>query len=213
MNPKVNAFFIDLKKWGPELEVLRSIILTFPFEEDLKWNTPCYMLEGKNVVIIHGFKEYFALMFFKGALLKDSQKLLFQPGETQAGRQLRFKSMDELLEKEDLVRAYVQEAIDLEKTGAKVEMRKPDDFEFPKELLEVFEQNISLRTAFFALTPGRQKAYCKFISEAKQSQTRFDRIEKYQDRILMGKGVTDCTCGLSKRMPNCDGSHKFAKQA
>lgn len=207
-NPKVNPFFLNLKRWRNELEVLREIVLANDFVEELKWNSPCYTIEGKNVVILQGFKEYFGVLFFKGALLKDSENILSQPGEVQAGRQIRFKSMEEIVSLEQVIRSYILEAIDIEKSGAKVEMKKVDDFEMPNELLEAFAQNGAVKSAFLALTPGRQKAYALHVSDAKQQQTRYDRIEKIIPRILKGKGLTDCICGLSKRMPSCDGSHK-----
>ena len=207
-NPKVNPFFLNLKKWRSELEVLREIVLANDFVEELKWNSPCYTIEGKNVVILQGFKEYFGVLFFKGALLKDSENILSQPGEVQAGRQIRLKSMEEIVSLEQVIRSYILEAIDIEKSGAKVEMKKVDDFEMPNELLEAFAQNGAVKSAFLALTPGRQKAYALHVSDAKQQQTRYDRIEKIIPRILKGKGLTDCICGLSKRMPSCDGSHK-----
>jgi len=199
---------LNLKKWRSELEVLREIVLANDFVEELKWNSPCYTIEGKNVVILQGFKEYFGVLFFKGALLKDSENILSQPGEVQAGRQIRLKSMEEIVSLEQVIRSYILEAIDIEKSGAKVEMKKVDDFEMPNELLEAFAQNGAVKSAFLALTPGRQKAYALHVSDAKQQQTRYDRIEKIIPRILKGKGLTDCICGLSKRMPSCDGSHK-----
>lgn len=208
MTPQVNSFFLNLKKWREELEVLRTILVSFHFEEVLKWNSPCYMINGKNVLIIQGFKEYFGIMFFKGALLNDPNHVLSQPGEVQAGRQIRLKNMEEIIEKETIIRAYIEEAIALEKNGAKVEMKKTEDFTLPNELIEALTKNPALELAFNKLTPGRQKAYSLFIAEAKQSKTRIDRIEKNIARILNGKGLNDCICGLSKRMPNCDGSHK-----
>jgi len=207
-NSKVNPFFLNLKRWRNELEVLREIVLANDFVEELKWNSPCYTIEGKNVVILQGFKEYFGVLFFKGALLKDIENILSQPGEVQAGRQIRLKSMEEIVSLEQVIRSYILEAIDIEKSGAKVEMKKVDDFEMPNELLEAFAQNGAVKSAFLALTPGRQKAYALHVSDAKQQQTRYDRIEKIIPRILKGKGLTDCICGLSKRMPSCDGSHK-----
>lgn len=210
-NPKVNIFFTQLKKWREELEILRSIILQSRVEETLKWNAPCYMVDDKNVIIIQGFKDYFAIMFFKGSLLKDPNNILSQPGTVQAGRQIRFKNLDELLDAEVVLRAYIDEAIEIEKSGAKVAMKKPEDVAMPEELKDRLAQDNVLQQAFFQLTPGRQKAYNLYIAEAKQSKTRIDRIEKNISRILKGKGLNDCICGLSQRMPNCDGSHKFAK--
>lgn len=200
---------MNLKKWRAELEVLREIVLQHPLEEALKWNHPCYLFEDKNVLMIVGFKDYFGISFFKGVLLTDQKGLLHQQGQAQAGRILRFTTMDQLLEKEEQIRTFILEAIELEKNGAKVEMKKPDDFTFPIELLDVFAKDEKLKSAFASLTPGRQKDYCRMIGDAKNTQTRYNRIEKYSARILMGKGLNDCTCGLSKRMPACDGSHKL----
>ncbi|RVU24092.1 hypothetical protein EOJ36_09185 [Sandaracinomonas limnophila] len=211
-NPKVNSFFVNLKKWREEMDGLRGLILSLNLEEDLKWNAPCYMLNGKNVVIIQGFKEYFALMFFKGALLKDPKKILKTPGNVQAGRQIRFTSLDELITLEEDIKSYILEAIALEESGAKVEMKQTSEFPIPPEFQEILDKNEALKTAFEKLTPGRQKAYCMHFNDAKQTKTRLDRIEKYTDRILKGKGIMDCVCGLSKRMPTCDGSHKQLKQ-
>ncbi len=211
MNPKVNPFFMNLKKWREELEVLRELVLQHDLEEAIKWNHPCYMYEGKNVLMIVGFKEYFGISFFKGVLLEDASGMLYQQGQVQAGRLLRFNSMDELLDKEEQIRGFISQAVELEKSGAKVEMKKASDFKFPVELLDVFAKDDKLKSAFAALTPGRQKDYCRMIGDAKNTQTRYNRIEKYSARILRGKGLNDCICGLSKRMPSCDGSHKFAK--
>ncbi len=177
--------------------------------EELKWGAPCYVHEKTNVIIIHGFKDYFALMFFKGALMKDPQNLLHKPGEnTQSGRQIRLTSMDEMLGQEEVLRAYIQHAIEVEKAGEKVITKKTEEYPVPSELEESFAENSDLRHAFYGLTPGRQRAYLMHFAEAKQSATRKARIEKYTQRILNGKGILDCWCGLSKRMPTCDGSHR-----
>jgi uncharacterized protein YdeI (YjbR/CyaY-like superfamily) len=209
MNPKVDAFLLQAKNWQSELSVLREIILQSGLEEELKWGAPCYILEKKNVIIIQGFKAYFAIMFFQGAIMKDSENRLVKPGEnTQAGRQMRFKNMEELIENEAVIHAYVEEAIALEKAGTKVVFKDPSEFNIPIEFQVHLEKNEPLKTAFEKLTPGRQKAYCVYFSDSKQSQTRENRIEKFIPRILSGKGMTDCTCGLSQRMPGCDGSHR-----
>ncbi|MHA8051840.1 DUF1801 domain-containing protein [Aquirufa sp. ROCK-SH2] len=209
MNPKVDQFLVQAKNWREELSVLRSILMNFPLEEEVKWGSPCYMFGKNNVIIIHGFKEYFGLLFFKGALMKDPHQLLVKPGEnTQAGRQMRFKSMEELVQKEDFIKEYVLEAIELEKAGAKVILKNPSEFSIPTEFQTHLNNDNELKTAFEKLTPGRQKAYCMYFADSKQSQTRENRIEKYIPRILSGKGMTDCTCGLSKKMPACDGSHR-----
>ena len=209
MNPKVDAFLLNTKKWREELTILRSIVMDSGLGEELKWGAPCYVHEQANVIIMQGFKDYFALMFFKGALMKDPQDLLRKPGEnTQSGRQIRMTSMDEMLGLEEVLRAYIQHAIEVEKAGAKVVVKKTEEYPVPSELEESFVANSDLQHAFYGLTPGRQRAYLLHFAEAKQSATRKARIEKYAPRILKGKGILDCWCGLSKRMPTCDGSHK-----
>ena len=209
MNPKVDAFLLNTKKWHEELTVLRSIVIDSGLGEELKWGAPCYVHEKANVIMIHGFKDYFALMFFKGALMKDPQDLLRKPGEnTQSSRLIRLTSMDEMLGQEEVLRAYIQNAIEVEKAGEKVIAKKTEEYPVPLELEESFAENSDLQHAFYGLTPGRQRAYLLHFAEAKQSSTRKARIEKYTPRILNGKGILDCWCGLSKRMPTCDGSHK-----
>jgi uncharacterized protein YdeI (YjbR/CyaY-like superfamily) len=209
MNPKVDAFLLNVKKWREELTVLRSIVMDSGLVEELKWGVPCYVLDQANVIIIGGFKDYFALMFFKGALMEDPQDLLRKPGKnTQSGRQIRLMNMDEMLELEEVLRAYIQNAISIEKAGLKVVEKKTEEYPVPSELKESFAENSDLQHAFYGLTPGRQRAYLLHFAEAKQSATRKARIEKYAARILKGKGILDCWCGLSKRMPTCDGSHK-----
>ena len=209
MNPKVDTFLLNVKKWREELTVLRSIVMDSGLGEELKWGAPCYVHEQANVIIIQGFKDYFALLFFKGALMKDPQDLLHKPGEnTQSGRQIRLTSMDEMLGQEEVLRAYIQHAIEVEKAGEKVAVKKTEEYAVPLELEESFAENSELQHAFYGLTPGRQRAYLLHFAEAKQSATRKARIEKYTQRILNGKGILDCWCGLSKRMPTCDGSHK-----
>lgn len=209
MNPKVDAFLIKAKQWREELTILRSIVMDSGLGEELKWGAPCYVHEKANVIIIQGFKDYFALMFFKGALMEDPQDLLRKPGEnTQSGRQIRMTSMDEMLSQEELLRAYIQNAIAGEKAGDKVIVKKTEEYPVPLELEESFAENSDLQHAFYGLTPGRQRANLLHFAEAKQSATRKTRIEKYTPRILNGKGILDCWCGLSKRMPACDGSHK-----
>ena len=209
MNPKVDTFLLNVKKWREELTVLRSIVMDSGLGEELKWGAPCYVHEQANVIIIQGFKDYFALLFFKGALMKDPEDLLRKPGEnTQSGRQIRMTSMDEMLGQEEVLRAYIQHAIEVEKAGEKVITKKTEEYPVPSELEESFAENSDLQHAFYGLTPGRQRAYLMHFAEAKQSATRKARIEKYTPRILNGKGILDCWCGLSKRMPTCDGSHR-----
>ena len=209
MNPKVDAFLLNVIKWREELTLLRSIVMDSGLGEELKWGAPCYVHDQANVIIIQGFKDYFALMFFKGALMEDPQDLLRKPGEnTHSGRQIRLTSMDEMLGQEEVIRTYIQHAIEVEKAGEKVIAKKTEEYPVPSELEESFAENSDLQHAFYGLTPGRQRAYLLHFAEAKQSATRKARIEKYTPRILNGKGILDCWCGLSKRMPTCDGSHR-----
>lgn len=209
MNPKVDHFLEEASQWKDELSLMRKIILEIGLTEDFKWMHPCYTLHGKNVVLLHGFKEYCALLFYKGALLDDPEKILVQQtANVQAARQLRFRSAEEILDRERVIKSYLREAIAVEKAGRKVKMKTLKEFEVPEELELKFRESPEFKKAFESMTPGRQKAYLLHFSGAKQSNTRTSRIEKNTDRIMMGKGLTDCICGLSKRMPGCDGSHK-----
>lgn len=213
MNPEVDTFLERAKKWREEMGALRSILLMTPLTEDLKWRMPCYTLGNKNVVMIAGFKDYCALSFFKGALLKDPKGILRKPGEnTQSGRVIRFTSVQEINQLTPAIEAYLSEAIDIEKAGLKVDAPKERTLDYPEELQTLLNADPALNTAFEGLTPGRKRAYIMHIAAAKQSKTRIARIEKYVPRILDGKGMHDCTCGLSKRMPSCDGSHKQLQQ-
>jgi uncharacterized protein YdeI (YjbR/CyaY-like superfamily) len=214
MNPSVDPFFMNLKVWREELLVLRSLVLECGLTEELKWSAPCYVQGKSNVIIIQGFKEYCALMFFKGALLKDGKGLLRAPGQnTQSGRLIPFTSLEQIIEQADILKAYIHEAIDNEKAGLKVVHKQVSDYPVPEELTDMFLKKPALKKAFEGLTPGRQRAYLLHFSEPKQSDTRVTRIERMEDKIMNGKGMTDCWCGLSKRMPTCDGSHRQLKQA
>lgn len=209
LNPKVDEFLSAAKKWKEEFEKLREIVQDSELTEEFKWKHPCYTLNGKNIVLIHGFKDYCALLFHKGALLKDPQKILIQQTENvQSARQIRFTNLQEIIEMESILKAYILEAIEVEKAGLEVKAKEHSEFTIPEELHQKFDELPALKTAFEALTPGRQRAYILHFSQPKQSKTRESRIMKCIERILIGKGLTDCTCGLSKRMPNCDGSHK-----
>ena len=191
-HPKVEAFMQREKKWKAEFELLREIIRECELEEDYKWMHPCYTLKGKNVVLIHGFKEYCAILFHKGTLLKDPHKLLIQQtNNVQAARQLRFTNVEEIKEQREMIKDYVVEAIELEKSGAKVELKKTEQYEMPVELQEQLNQNKNLKEAFYNLTPGRQRQYIYYISQAKREATRMSRVEKYIDHILDGKGLND----------------------
>ena len=210
MNPKVDEFIMKAKKWQEEVETLRTLLLDCNLTEELKWGTPCYTFQNSNLVLIHTFKEYFALGFFNGALLNDTEGILVKPGEnTQAGRQIRFTNKEEIVKMEPILKAYIFEAIEVERAGLKLEVKKNIQLDFPDELINKFESNPAFKTAFEALTPGRQRAYLMYFSDSKQAKTREARIEKYTQQILNGKGFNDCTCGLSQRMPSCDGSHKL----
>ncbi len=210
MNPEVNSFFIKAKRWQSEFEALRTIILDCGLNEVLKWSVPCYLFQNNNIVLIHGFKDYCALLFFKGALLQDSDGVLLQPTEnTQSSRQIRFTSLKEIREMESILKIYIFEAIEVEKLGLKVELKKTKDYFVPEEFQIQLNKNSKLKKAFESLTPGRQRAYLLYFSAPKQSKTILSRIEAFTQRILNGKGLTDCVCGLSKRMPSCDGSHKL----
>ena len=189
--------------------MLRDIILDCGLTEDFKWMHPCYTHNGKNIVLIHGFKAYCAILFNKGALLKDPENILIQQTKnTQSARQIRFTETSEIEELKTIIKDYIKEAIEVERLGLKVKKKKTSDFEMPKELEEKFKENPEFEKAFNNLTAGRQRGYLLHFIKPKQSQTRASLIEKYEKRIFNGKGITDCVCGLSKRMPNCDGSHK-----
>ena len=192
MNPIVDKFINHAQKWKEEFEQLRRIILSCGLHEDFKWGNPCYTLNGKNVVLIHGFKEYCAIMFFKGALLKDELGILFQQTENvQAVRQVRFTNVGEIIDLEPTLKAYIYEAVELEKAGLKVKFKKVSEYPIPEELQNKFDENPALEKAFKALTPGRQRAYIFYFSQAKLSKTRVARVEKSIPSILMGKGLDD----------------------
>jgi len=210
MNPKVDEFLNKVTKWHDELVQLRAIVLECQLTEELKWGVPCYTFQKANIVLIHGFKEYCALLFMKGALLNDSNGILIQQTENvQGGRQIRFTSLEQIIEQEAILKAYIFEAIEVEKAGLKVALKPHAEYIIPEEFQIKMDQNTAIKTAFEVLTPGRQRAYILHFSGSKQAKTRVARIENYTQRILMGKGLNDCVCGMSKRMPNCDGSHKF----
>lgn len=192
------------------MAALRHVALACDVEEELKWKQACYTHQGKNIFIISSFKDFCALNFFKGSLLKDPHGLLVKAGEhTQGGRQIRFKSLSDILKQEDLLKNYIQEAIAIEISGKPVENKEVKDIPFPEELEDLMKKDPAFKKAFLSLTAGRQRAYLMFFTAAKQSQTRLSRMEKYKTRILDGKGLNDCVCGLSKKMPTCDGSHKY----
>ncbi len=192
MNPKVDAFLKREKKWRAEFEKLREILLGTGLDEELKWGKPCYALDGKNVALIHGFKEYCAILFNKGALLKDPKKVLIQQTKNvQAARQIRFASVLEVNKLEKTLKAYLREAIANERAGRKVQMKTTEDYEMPEELESRLASNAKLKTAFAKLTPGRQRAYIYYISQAKLAKTRAARVQKNIPRILEGLGLDD----------------------
>lgn len=192
MNSKVDEYLSKAKKWREEMEQLRTIALDCQLTEELKWGQPCYTLGKSNIVLIHAFKEYCALLFFKGALLKDAKGILVQQTENvQAARQLRFTSVKEIEKLKTTIKAYIKEAINVEKEGLKVDFKKTDEFSVPEEFQHTLKKNVALKKAFEALTPGRQRAYLLHFSSAKQSKTRESRIEKCIPQILSGKGLND----------------------
>lgn len=192
MNPKVDFYFGKAKKWQEELEKLRMIVLDCGLTEELKWGVPCYLFQGNNIVLIHVFKEYCALLFFKGALLNDANGILVQQTENvQSARQVRFTNVEEIAGMEPILKAYIYEAIEVEKAGLEVEFKKTTAFIIAEEFQKKLDKTPALKTAFDALTPGRQRAYLLHFSAPKQSKTRELRVEKYVPQILDGKGLND----------------------
>jgi uncharacterized protein YdeI (YjbR/CyaY-like superfamily) len=192
MNPKLDAFLKRAKKWREEFEKLRSIILDCQLTEELKWGQPCYAFQKSNIVLIHGFKDYCALLFFKGALLKDPKGILVQQTENvQAARQIRFTNVREIVKMEPILKTYIREAIEVEKAGLKVDYKETSEFKIPEEFQNKLDEIPALKAAFDALTPGRQRGYILYFSQPKQSKTRESRIEKCMQQILNGKGLHD----------------------
>jgi uncharacterized protein YdeI (YjbR/CyaY-like superfamily) len=191
-NPAIEKFFSSADKWRDEMVALRAIVREFPLEEAFKWRQPCYTVNNGNVVVISAFKEYAALSFFKGALLTDPSRILISPGEnTQSGRQIRFTSVEQIVEMEPIIRDYISEAIENEKAGLQVEQKKTEDYPVPDELQAKLDELPDFRAAFEALTPGRQRGYLVYFAAAKQSKTRAARIEKLVPQIMAGKGLLD----------------------
>lgn len=208
MNQDVTKYINRSKQWKEELTIVRALLLDTGLTEEYKWAAPCYTCNDKNVLILQPFKEYFALGFFNGAHLTDPKGLLVKPGErTRVGRQLRLENVADIVKKKSIIKKFIKESISAEAfTATKPDAAPGIEVE---ELNKEFKKNAALKKAFESLTPGRQRGYLIFFSGAKQSETRITRIKKYTHQILCGKGLTDCTCGLSKRMPACDGSHKL----
>src|SRR5882724_7448163 len=192
MNPKVDFYFRKANRWQEEVQRLRMIVLDCRLTEELKWGVPCYTFEKSNIVLIHGFKEYCALLFFKGALLKDAKDILVQQTENvQAARQIRFTNVREIVGMKPILKAYIKEAIEVEKAGLEVNYKKTSEFAIPEEFQNRLDESPALKTAFDALTPGRQRGYILYFSAAKQSKTREARVEKCVQQILNGKGLND----------------------
>jgi len=192
MNSRVDFYFAKGKKWEKELKQLRTIVLDCGLTEELKWGVPCYTYQNTNIVLIHVFKEYCALLFFKGALLKDTDDILIQQTKNvQSARQIRFTNVKEIVETKSILKAYIYEAIEVEKAGLKVKLKKTTEFDIPEEFQKKLHKSIALKKAFDALTPGRQRAYIYFFSAPKLSKTRESRIEKSTPQILRGKGLND----------------------
>jgi uncharacterized protein YdeI (YjbR/CyaY-like superfamily) len=192
MSPKVDEYLRKTKKWQEEFEKLRTIFLDCGLTEELKWCCPCYTFEKSNIVLIHGFKDYCALLFFKGALLKDAKGILIQQTENvQAGRQIRFTNVREIVKIKTVLKAYIHEAIEVEKAGLKVKYKKTSEFKIPEEFQNKLDETPALKNAFDALTPGRQRGYIFYFSQPKQSTTRVSRVEKCMQQILKGKGLND----------------------
>lgn len=213
MNAKVDTYFSQLTKWKPELEVMRQILLDSGLVEEFKWRGPCYTYNNSNIIIIGGFKDNCVMSFLKGVFMRDDHKLLVSPGEnSQTVRFVRFTNVSQVIELEPILKTYIYEAIEIEKAGIKLDPTQKPELTLVDELLAMMSTNSEFKTAFENLTPGRQRAYNMHFASAKQSETRKSRIQSYIPRIMNGKGMNDCICGLSKRMPNCDGSHKMLKE-
>ncbi len=192
MNPKVDFFFIKANQWQEEFKKLRTIVLDCGLTEELKWGTPCYTLDSCNIVLMHGFKEYCALLFFKGALLKDVKNILIQQSaNVQAARQVRFTNVDQIGKMKTTLKDYIRQAIEVERAGLKVALKKSSEFAMAEEFQRELNKSAALKKAFHALTPGRQRGYLLYFSQPKQSKTRQARVEKCKPQIMKGKGLND----------------------
>lgn len=199
MNPKVDFYFSKAEKWQKEVEEMRTIALDCGLNEELKWGCPCYTWQVNNIVLIHVFKEYCAYLFFKGALLQDAHGMLIQQTKNvQAARQIRFTNVKEITKKKAILKAYIFEAIEVEKAGLKVELKKTSEFSMPEEFKKKLDKTPALKKAFHALTPGRQRGYLLYFSQAKQAKTREERIEKCIPKIITGKGLNDEYTSMKK---------------
>ena len=212
MDPKVDAIIERSKKWKPELETLRDILLATPLTEDFKWRAPCYTYENKNIILVYQLKDCLGLSFLKGVLLSDPDGHLVSPGEnSQSAMLLKFYNVKEITDKKNVIIYFINQAIANEQQGLKVAFKAKVQLVLCEEFQQELDKNTNLRKAFEALTPGKQRGYHLHISAAKQGKTKLSRIRNVTPKILLGKGFHDCTCGLSKRMPRCDGSHKTIK--
>ncbi len=210
MNEKLEDFFEKPSRWHDELNELRKIVLETGLIEELKWKQPCYTQNGTNLLMVSSFKDFAFVSFLNGSLLADTEDILVKPGEnSQFSRLMRFKNVEEIKKLKATLLAYIYEAIETHKAGIKPVTDKNKELDFPEELLLKFEKDSAFKSAFEALTPGRQRAYNIYFTGAKQSKARESRIENYRERIMNGKGFNDCVCGFSKKMPTCDGSHKY----
>lgn len=209
MNPQVDMLINNAKAWKKELQYLRTLVLKSGLEEEVKWGGPCYTHNGKNICMIAGYKAHCVLSFFNGYALSDPHDILDKPGEnSKQFRLFKFTSIEDIASLEPYINEYILEAINLVADNKPLPKKESTALEEPDELLAMFKKNAALKKAFHALTPGRQRGYIMYFSAAKQSTTRSSRIESYKQRIMDGKGMQDCICGLSKKMPSCDGSHK-----
>ena len=212
MLPQVLEYISQSKQWQEELSLLRELVVSAGLTEEFKWRAPCYTHQGKNIVMLGALKNSCTLSFFQGALLDDPQGLLQKPGPNcRATRVLRFTSVKEITPLKAKLRGFLKQAKQLEEAGQRVDFAQDREVEMPAEFAQLLDESAELQAAFHGLTPGRQRAYLLYFAAAKQSKTRVARVEKYRQQILDGKGLNDCTCGLSKRMPGCDGSHKDAQ--
>lgn len=208
-NSQVDAYIQGAERWRDELAALRRIVLDCGLSEEFKWRIPVYVVDGGNVVSLAALKDSCVLSFFKGSLLKDPHGLLTKPGEnSRAARVIRLTGVDEIAKLEPKLRKYIAAAVEVEQAGLKVDFEAEAELPIPEEVQRKFAEHPALKTAFEALTPGRQRAYVLYFSAPKQSKTRTSRIEQYAQRILDGKGINDCVCGHSRKYPSCDGSHK-----
>jgi uncharacterized protein YdeI (YjbR/CyaY-like superfamily) len=209
-NQNVDEFFANADKWNAELNELRKIVLETGLTEEFKWRQPCYTFLGTNLLIVSSFKDFAFVSFLNGSILADTENVLVKPGDnSQFSRLMRFTNLQEVKDLKVILLAYIYEALEAHKAGIKPIVEKDKMLEFPEELIHKFDSDLRFKAAFEALTPGRQRAYNIYFTGAKSSKARASRIESYTQRILNGKGFNDCVCGFSKRMPNCDGSHKY----